>query len=61
MNKIDIKPMSISDVFKNFYVIPDYQREYVWEEKQVHQLLEDISEEHSNQLAGRTSVNKLTW
>jgi len=48
MNKIDIKPMSISDVFKNFYVIPDYQREYVWEEKQVHQLLEDISEEHSH-------------
>ncbi|GAH62724.1 unnamed protein product, partial [marine sediment metagenome] len=47
MNKIDIKPMSISDVFNNFYVIPDYQREYVWEEKQVHQLLEDISEEHS--------------
>ena len=28
-----------------FYVVPDYQREYVWTEKEVYQLLEDINSE----------------
>jgi len=38
----------VSGVFKNFYLVPDYQREYVWEEKHVNQLLEDIYEEFGN-------------
>ena len=28
-----------------FYVVPDYQREYVWTEVQINQLLDDIYEE----------------
>ncbi len=48
MNKIDNKNLNVSGVFKNFYLVPDYQREYVWEEKHVTQLLEDICEEFSN-------------
>jgi uncharacterized protein with ParB-like and HNH nuclease domain len=48
MNKIDNKNLNVSGVFKNFYLVPDYQREYVWEEKHVNQLLEDIYEEFSN-------------
>jgi len=28
-----------------FYVVPDYQLEYVWTEKEVQQLLQDIDEE----------------
>ena len=28
-----------------FYIVPDYQREYVWTEKEVEQLLQDIDEE----------------
>ncbi|MBX3699893.1 MAG: DUF262 domain-containing protein [Dokdonella sp.] len=26
-------------------IVPDYQREYVWTDKEVHQLLEDIGEQ----------------
>jgi len=47
-NKIDIGNLNIDSVFKEFYVVPDYQREYVWEEKNVNQLLEDINEEFSS-------------
>lgn len=37
---------SIQQAFREcFYAIPDYQRAYVWEEEQVHQLLEDIDEQ----------------
>ena len=36
----------INNALKNcFYIVPDYQREYVWKEKQVTQLLEDINEQ----------------
>lgn len=48
MNKIDVANYSIGDIFSKFYVVPDYQREYVWEEKNYRQLLEDIIEEFSN-------------
>ena len=33
----DIK---VADLFQAFYVVPDYQREYVWETDQVEQLLD---------------------
>ncbi|MDD3183486.1 MAG: DUF262 domain-containing protein, partial [Alphaproteobacteria bacterium] len=37
---------SIEEAFREcFYIIPDYQREYVWTDKEVHQLLEDINEQ----------------
>lgn len=49
MNKIDVSNYRISDIFTKFYVIPDYQREYVWEEKNYRQLLEDITDEFSSQ------------
>ncbi len=45
----DIK---VADVFQSFYVVPDYQREYVWEAEQVEQLLTDIH----NELAGADAV-----
>lgn len=45
MNKIDNNNLNVSGIFKNFYLVPDYQREYVWVEKHVSQLLEDINEE----------------
>jgi uncharacterized protein with ParB-like and HNH nuclease domain len=28
-----------------FYFVPDYRRKYVWTDKEVHQLLEDINEQ----------------
>ena len=45
MPKIRNDRYTIEEAFGEcFYVVPDYQREYVWTEKQVTQLLEDINE-----------------
>lgn len=33
---------SISSAFKDHYIVPDYQREYVWQDEQVEQLLADL-------------------
>lgn len=35
---------SISSAFKDHYIVPDYQREYVWTNEQVEQLLSDLLE-----------------
>jgi uncharacterized protein with ParB-like and HNH nuclease domain len=35
---------SISSAFKDHYIVPDYQREYVWTNDQVEQLLSDLLE-----------------
>jgi len=36
--------VTISDLFTNFLNIPDFQRDYVWEESHVEQLLRDVLE-----------------
>src|SRR5216684_2293129 len=46
MAKIIDHKYSISEAFQQcFYIVPDYQREYVWTEKEVQQLLQDIDEQ----------------
>ena len=46
MARIENHKYSIEEAFREcFYIIPDYQREYVWKEKEVQQLLEDINEQ----------------
>jgi uncharacterized protein with ParB-like and HNH nuclease domain len=42
---IDAKPLSIDKLFADFYAVPDFQREYVWQPENVEQLLEDIFDE----------------
>jgi hypothetical protein len=37
--------MPIEDLLKDFYEVPDYQREYVWKTEHVEQLLNDIHRE----------------
>jgi uncharacterized protein with ParB-like and HNH nuclease domain len=44
--QIQFKYLDIENCFKNFYVVPDYQREYVWTEIEISQLLEDVYEEY---------------
>src|SRR5260221_3860544 len=39
---IDAKPLSVGKMFDDFYAVPDFQREYVWQNENVVQLLEDI-------------------
>jgi uncharacterized protein with ParB-like and HNH nuclease domain len=63
MKKIEIGNLSINDVFQNFYIVPDYQREFIWEEKHVLQLLQDINEQfsanaQSEYFIGTTVVNE---
>ena len=43
--QIQFNYLDVENCFKNFYVVPDYQREYVWTEVQINQLLDDINEE----------------
>ncbi len=46
MAKIENYKYSIEEAFREcFYIVPDYQREYVWTDKEVYQLLEDINDE----------------
>ena len=46
MARIENHKHTIESAFKEcFYIVPDYQREYVWTEKQVGRLLEDINEQ----------------
>ena len=50
MARIENHKYSIAEAFGEcFYIVPDYQREYVWQEKEVHQLLEDINEQVDNE------------
>lgn len=42
---IESKDLSISDLFKDFYSVPDFQREYVWERENVERLLQDSYDE----------------
>ena len=39
--------LAVQKLFQNFYIIPEYQREYVWGEKEVKQLVNDIYEQFS--------------
>jgi hypothetical protein len=43
--KIESLDLTIEDLYKDFYTVPDFQREYVWESEQVEKLLEDVREE----------------
>src|SRR4030095_7967961 len=46
MAKIEDHKYTVEEAFREcFYVVPDYQREYVWTEKEVQQLLTDINEQ----------------
>lgn len=42
---IESQDLSIDKLFDDFYIVPNYQREFVWEEKQVEELLDDIYNE----------------
>ena len=45
---IHSQDINVNGVFQSFYIVPDYQREYVWETEQVEQLLNDINTERSD-------------
>jgi len=43
--RIESDDLSLADLFKDFYVVPDFQREYVWEPEHVEKLLQDVYDE----------------
>lgn len=43
--QIEAQQLSIEDLLKSFYAVPDFQREYVWQPENVEQLLSDICDE----------------
>jgi uncharacterized protein with ParB-like and HNH nuclease domain len=43
--RIESHNLSVSELFKDFYSVPDFQREYVWETENVEKLLQDVLEE----------------
>lgn len=46
MARIENHKYTVEEAFREcFYVVPDYQREYVWGEREVRQLLDDINEQ----------------
>ncbi len=42
VNTIEAQSLSLGQLFQSFYIVPDWQREYVWTEQEVEQLLEDL-------------------
>lgn len=44
---IESQDISFGKLYEDFYAVPNYQREYVWEKAQVEQLLNDIYSEFS--------------
>ena len=40
---MDSKTMTLSKFFKDYYIIPDYQRGYSWQDKQIEDFWEDIT------------------
>jgi uncharacterized protein with ParB-like and HNH nuclease domain len=42
---IESDDLNINDLFKDFYSVPDFQREYVWESSNVEKLLQDVYDE----------------
>ena len=43
--KIESQDLSIESLYKDFYTVPDFQREYVWQREQVEKLLQDVHDE----------------
>jgi uncharacterized protein with ParB-like and HNH nuclease domain len=47
LQTIESKDVSLGELFGQFFVVPNFQREYVWGTEEVRQLLEDINSEFS--------------
>jgi uncharacterized protein with ParB-like and HNH nuclease domain len=45
LQTIESHDKSVAGLLTDFYVVPDYQREYVWQDDQIEQLLDDIHTE----------------
>lgn len=44
-SRIESNDLNLADLFKDFYTVPDFQREYVWAAANVERLLQDVYDE----------------
>jgi len=64
MTNVDIRSdiLTIAELFNDFYDVPDYQRDYVWQDEHIEQLLDDVKsafdDNRSNYFLGTIVVNK---
>jgi len=42
--RIDSSDLSVEQVYKDFYTVPDFQREYIWQPENVEQFINDITD-----------------
>lgn len=47
--RIESKTLALGEVLQNFYVVPNYQREYIWQRENVETMLNDILNEFDRQ------------
>lgn len=52
---IESQDFTIDKLFTDFYVVPSYQREYVWQEEHITQFFQDIWDEFSSNNSGSPS------
>ena len=52
MNEITVqsRDLTVGQILNDFYVVPEYQREYVWGKKEVGQMLTDIHDEFDSDI-----------
>lgn len=43
--KIESQDLTLADIYNDFYTVPDFQREYVWQRDNVEKLLQDVYDE----------------
>jgi hypothetical protein len=64
MTNVDIRSdiLTIAELFNDYYDVPDYQRDYVWQDEHIEQLLDDVKsafdDNRSNYFLGTIVVNK---
>lgn len=64
MTHVDIKSdiLTIAELFNDYYDVPAYQRDYVWQDEHIEQLLEDVKsafdDKRPNYFLGTIVVNK---
>lgn len=52
MAAIESRDYTLEQLFRDFYVVRAYQREYVWEDKHVKELLDDVFKQFSQNKSG---------
>lgn len=56
LQTIESQDLTLGKLFSDYYAVPSFQREYVWGETQVEQLLKDIHDEFSTE--GRSDASE---